>query len=95
MNDEKPLTLDELAEFFQSEIKPEFQKIHGELGIVNNRLDKLEEGQKMLERGQRELKTGLSFVKDEVRGLKAELSDTPSRREFEDLKNQVGSHNIN
>ena len=30
--------------------------------------------------------------KDEIDGLKADLSDTPSRREFQDLKARVDKH---
>ena len=38
------------------------------------------------------LKSGQRFLKDDIRGLKVELSDTPSRREFEDLKSRVDKH---
>ena len=31
-------------------------------------------------------------VKDEIDGLKADLSDTPSRREFQELKARVDKH---
>lgn len=45
---------------------------------VNGRLDKLE--------------TEVSHVKDEINGLKGELSDTPSRREFNELKARVDKY---
>ncbi len=42
---------------------------------VDNRLNKLEVGQ--------------AHLKDQIDGLKADLSDTPSRRQFEKLKARV------
>lgn len=39
-----------------------------------------------------EVRVSLSWVKDEVNGLKAELSDTPSRKEFENLKREVAHY---
>lgn len=59
---------------------------------VNERLGKIEASLKNVENGQRELKTELSYVKDEISGLKADLSDTPSRKEFENLKRRVDDH---
>ena len=43
------------------------------------------------ERGQirNELKAEISYVKGEVRGLKADLSYVPSRMHFEELKKKV------
>ena len=40
------------------------------------------------------VKVELSHVKDEENGLKAELSNTPSRREFEELKTRVDKHSL-
>lgn len=39
-----------------------------------------------------EMRSGYSHLKDEIRGLKADLADTPSRREFEELKAKVERH---
>jgi hypothetical protein len=38
------------------------------------------------------VKVELSHVKDEIKGLKADLSVTPSRKEFEQLKTRVDKH---
>lgn len=46
---------------------------------VDSRFDKLEA----------KVDSNHGEVKDEIDGLKAELSDTPSRREFEELKSKV------
>ena len=40
----------------------------------------------------RKVEVELSFVKDEMNGLKADLSTTPSRREFQELKSKVEKH---
>jgi len=45
---------------------------------VDRRLDTLEVGQ--------------FYLKDKINGLKADLSDTPSRREFQQLKSKVDRH---
>jgi polyhydroxyalkanoate synthesis regulator phasin len=68
MNKDKPLTLEELAEFFRSEIVPRFEK---------------------LEAGQSRLEAGQQHLSEEMKELKAELANTPSRREFEELKHRV------
>ena len=45
-----------------------------------------------LEANVREIKVELSGVKDSVNGLKAEFADTPSRREFQELKSKVDKY---
>lgn len=40
-----------------------------------------------------ELKSEIGFVKDEINGLKAEFSTTPSRKEFEEVKRKVNDLN--
>jgi archaellum component FlaC len=52
---------------------------------TNSRLDKMVDSLKSV-------KTELAHVKDEINGLKADLSDTPSRKEFENLKTRVDEH---
>lgn len=39
-----------------------------------------------------DLKREAGFLKDEINGLKADLSNTPSRREFEELKARVDKY---
>lgn len=36
------------------------------------------------------VKTDTTFIKRDIRDIKAELSDTPSRREFNELKSEIG-----
>lgn len=38
---------------------------------------------------KKDLKREISFVRDDVKGLKGELSNTPSRKQFEELKRRV------
>jgi archaellum component FlaC len=52
---------------------------------MNTRFDKVEDRLSNVE-------VELSHVKDEVKGLKADISTTPSRREFQDLKKRVDKH---
>jgi archaellum component FlaC len=60
--------------------------VHGEMkglrGEMNSRFDKVENRLQSVE-------TEVRFVKDEINGLKADLSTTPSRHEFEELKTKV------
>jgi archaellum component FlaC len=37
----------------------------------------------------RNVEVELSHVKDEINGLKTDLSDTPSRKEFEEVKTRI------
>ena len=59
--------------------------VEGLEGKMNTRFDRVENRLKTVE-------VELSYVKDEIKGLKADLSDTPSRREFEKLKTRVDKH---
>ncbi|MFV1917626.1 MAG: hypothetical protein ACC618_04075 [Patescibacteria group bacterium] len=36
-----------------------------------------------------DLKREILYVRDDIKGLKADLSDTPSRKQFEELKRRV------
>ncbi|OGM20922.1 hypothetical protein A2714_00330 [Candidatus Woesebacteria bacterium RIFCSPHIGHO2_01_FULL_38_9] len=40
-----------------------------------------------------EVRTELRYVKDEIRGLTVELSDAPSKKEFNELKRRVDKYN--
>lgn len=39
-----------------------------------------------------ELKNEVSYIKDDIKGLTADLSDTPSRKEFNRLEDKVDKH---
>jgi predicted nuclease with TOPRIM domain len=74
--------LDEAVETILKGMDNLFDKFKGEMYArfenVENRLDRIE--------------AELSYVKDEIKGLKADFSTTPSRREFEELKVRVEKH---
>ena len=81
----KPVTMKDLDEFVQAILAGTeglFNELRREMKSsfekVGQRFDKMEVGQ--------------SHLKDQVNGLKADLSDTPSRREFERLKSKVDRH---
>ncbi len=42
-----------------------------------------------VQQGFREVKNEIRWVKDDINGLKAEFSNTPSRKEFNQLKTKV------
>lgn len=56
------------------------------------RLDKIAGRLEKLEQGQQTIRLQLSGIKDEMKGLKAEFSDAPSRREFKELKARVDKY---
>ncbi len=72
----------QLSEFHVGMIKPELKGLEKRL---NSRLDKVDAGINTLEVGQ-------SYLKDQINGLKADLSDTPSRRQFEQLTARVDKY---
>lgn len=86
----------QLTEFYDGLIKPEFEKINGRLTILENTVTSLEnavtslqEGQASLEDGFNRLEVGQEHIRTEIKELKADLSDTPSRAEHENLKARV------
>jgi hypothetical protein len=72
----------QMSEFFVGRIKPEIDGLIKEVRqgfkLVNTHIDKLE----IEARG----------IKDDVEGLEADLSDTPSRREFNELKTRIDKY---
>ena len=55
------------------------------MGEIKTRFKKVEKRLNKLEVGQ-------AKIKDQIDGLKADLSDTPSRREFQQLKARVDKY---
>ena len=80
--DVRDIVHEELTEFHASMTAPKLEELRGDMKIgfrhVKSRLDKLE------------LET--RHVKDEIKGLKADLSNTPSREQFEKLKAKVDKY---
>lgn len=84
----RPVTLDDLAEFFQGVIVPymaeEFAKVNARMdegfGKVNSHLDKVEDRLGLAEERLAKVETDLLYVKNDVRDLKA---DMPTKEEFE------------
>ncbi len=70
--------VDELLAGLRGEMNGRFDKVEGRLEKVELRLDKVE--------------VELAHVKDTVNGLIADLAESPSRREFEQLKTRVDKH---
>jgi hypothetical protein len=74
--------LDEAVSAILQGMDKMFGKLNGEMV---ERFGKVEEE-------IRGMKVELSHVKDKISGLKADLSITPSRKEFEQLKTRVDKH---
>ena len=74
--------LDEAVDILLEGMDKLYEKFKGDMntgfGNIENRL--------------RSVEVELSHVKDEINGLKADLSNTPTRREFEELKVRVDKH---
>lgn len=79
----------QLTEFYDGLIKPEFEKINGRLTNVENAVTSLQEGQASLVDSVNSLEVGQKHIRAEIKELNADLSDTPSRAEHENLKARV------
>ena len=84
----EPITrsmLDEVIDAILDGVGSMFKDVRGHLDGMDTRFDKVEGRLDRLEVGQ-------SYIKDLINGLKADLSDTPSRRQFEKLKARVDKY---
>jgi chromosome segregation ATPase len=79
----------QLTEFYDGLIKPEFEKIDAHFEAIDTRLNNLEERQASLEDSVNSLQVGQEHIRTEIKELNADLSDTPSRAEHENLKARV------
>lgn len=75
---------DMLAQFGQEHTNPKFDNIHAQIESVNTKLDKQ---QKLLD----ELSAGQQFIRDDIKNLTVEYANTPSRKEFNQLKAHITS----
>jgi hypothetical protein len=79
--DVKEIVTGALREFWDSALEPMFTKILGRLDKMEGRLDKVETRLTKVEFGQRDIKRRLNDLK----------MDTPTRREFDELRGRVGT----
>lgn len=77
--------LDEAIDAILEGVGSMFKDLRGRLEGMDKRCDKVDRRLDTLEVGQ-------SYLKDQINGLKADLSDTPSRRQFEKLKARVDKY---
>ena len=80
------------------------EAVHGLSGKLDEAIDAILSGIDRLmqiERKERkeeisdlreEVKTQITFVRDDIKGLEGELANTPTRKEFNDLKKKVYRH---
>ncbi len=88
----KPVTMKDLDEFVQAILAGTeglFNELRREMIAGFQRVDKRF---RSIEHNLKKLEVGQSHLKDQIDGLKADLSDTPSRRQFEKLKARVDKY---
>ena len=59
---------------------------------IDERFKRVDERFKQVDERFNRLEVEVSYIKDTLNGLKADLADTPSRREFEELKARVDKY---
>ena len=64
----------------------------GTEGLFNELRREMKSGFEKVGRRFDKMEVGQPHLKDQIDGLKADLSDTPSRREFQQLKSKVDRH---
>ena len=77
--------LDEAIDAILGGVGSMFKDLRGRFDGMDKRFDKVDRRLDTLEVGQ-------PYLKDQITGLKADLSDTPSRRQYEKLKTKVDKH---
>ena len=64
----------------------------GTEGLINNLRREMKSRFEKVDRRFNKIEVEISHIKDQLRGLKADLSDTPTRREFQQLKSKIDRH---
>ncbi len=82
VDSKEPVNRGMLDEAVQAILEGMDKMVGGLRSEMNSRFEKVDDN-------LRQLDVELSGVKDTVNGLKAEFSDTPSRKEFTELKAKV------
>ena len=85
----EPVTVATLNEAVDAILEGMEKMVGGVGGEMNERFDKVDHRLQSVENRLQSVETEVRFVKDEINGLKADLSTTPSRGEFEELKTKV------
>jgi peptidoglycan hydrolase CwlO-like protein len=85
-NGSEPVTFELLTKFYAEFLKPQFEELKSIMNKnftqINNKLDKLD---MKIE----EVDVKVEKIDDQFEGLKAELSDTVSKKEFNQFKSKV------
>ena len=83
-NGKSPVSLDTLTEFYHELIKPQFDRLNDKIDLISGDVQEIKQD-------TQELKVRVNHLEDQFDGLKAEFSNVPSRKEFNDLKSEVRS----
>lgn len=74
-----------LAEFYSGHLEPQFRKIDEQFERIDHRFNGIENRLNTVE-------VELRHVKDEIKGLKADLFDSPTRKEFNEVTNRINRY---
>ena len=85
----EPVTAGTLNEAVDAILEGMEKMVGGVRGEMNERFDKVDNRLQSVENRLQSVESEVRYVKDEIDGLKADLSTTPSRGEFEELKGKV------
>jgi len=85
-NKNEPVTFELLTQFYADFLKPQFEKL-------NKKMDKgFDVLKKAIIKNSDDIQgltVEMSYIKDEISGLKADISDIPTKKEFNLLKRKV------
>lgn len=80
---------EQMSEFHAEITRPGIEKLRKEVKIGFNKVDSRFT---KLDSKLAKQKVEISAIRDDIKGLKADLSDTPSRKQFEKLKRKVNRY---
>jgi septal ring factor EnvC (AmiA/AmiB activator) len=89
-NTDKPITLEVLADFWTEVALPSIDKrFIEEREITNKQFDKVSQKFKHIDDELIVIKGDIKQIKREITEVKGELSNTPTRSEFESFKTEI------
>ena len=90
-NKNEPVTFELLTQFYADFLKPQFEKL-------NKKMDKgFDVLKKAIIKNSDDIQgltVEMSYIKDEISGLKADISDIPTKKEFNLLKRKVDTLSV-
>jgi len=92
-NDNRPATVKEVREIVidasEAILKGVDRMFEEQNGRIDKRFKRVDERFKQVDERFNKLEVEISYIKDTANGLKADLADTPTKKEHEELKAKV------